>query len=60
MFLTHTNYLKELAFRSQCIRILTIDLTIASIAITHNTALFTRNTVDFAEVPGLRFESWLD
>jgi hypothetical protein len=32
----------------------------AGIAITHDATLLTRNTVDFAQVPGLRFENWLD
>jgi len=30
------------------------------IAITRDATLLTRNTVDFAQVPGLRFENWLD
>jgi tRNA(fMet)-specific endonuclease VapC len=37
-----------------------MDLKIASIAISHDATLLTRNTVDFAQVPGLRFENWLD
>ncbi len=47
-------------FRSQGIRIGTMDLRIACIAITHDATLLTRNTVDFAQVPGLWFENWLD
>jgi len=46
-------------FRRQGIRIGTADLKIACIAIEHDALLLTRNTVDFAKVPGLRFEDWL-
>jgi len=42
------------------IRTGTMDLKIACIALVHGATLLTRNTVDFAKVPGLRFESWLD
>ena len=47
-------------FRRQGIRIGTQDLKIACITIAHDATLLTRNTVDFAQVPGLRFENWLD
>ena len=47
-------------FRSQGVRIGTMDLRIASIALVHDATLLTRNAVDFAQVPGLKFESWLD
>lgn len=47
-------------FRSQGIRIGNMDLRIACIALAHDATLLTRNTVDFAQVPGLRFENWLD
>ncbi len=46
--------------RTQGIRIGTMDLRIACITIEHDATLLTRNTVDFAKVPGLRFENWLD
>ena len=49
-----------LCFRSQGIRIGTMDLQIACIALAHDATLLTRNTVDFAQVPGLRFENRLD
>ena len=47
-------------FRAQGIRIGTMDLKIACIAMAHDALLLTRNRVDFAQVPGLRFENWLD
>ena len=46
--------------RKQGLRIGSMDLKIACIAIEHDATLLTRNTVDFAKVPGLRFENWLD
>lgn len=45
--------------RSQGIRIGTMDLRIACITMEYDGLLLTRNTVDFAQVPGLRFENWL-
>ena len=47
-------------FRSLGIRIGTQDLRIACITLAHDATLLTRNTVDFAQVPGLRFENSLD
>ena len=44
--------------RKQGIRIGTMDLRIASIALSHDSTLLTRNTVDFERVPSLRFEDW--
>ncbi len=44
--------------RRQKIRIGTQDLRIASIAITNNGILVTRNQRDFCRVPGLKFEDW--
>lgn len=46
--------------RKQGIRIGSMDLKIACITIEHDATLLTQNTVDFAKVPGLRFENWLD
>jgi len=37
-----------------------MDLKIACIALARQLTLLTRNTADFAQVPGLRFENWLD
>ena len=47
-------------FRSQGVRIETMDLRIASIVLVHDDILLTRSTVDFAQVPSLKFENWLD
>ena len=47
-------------FQKRRIRIGTMDLKIACIALAHDATLLTRNTVDFAQVPGLRLENWLD
>jgi tRNA(fMet)-specific endonuclease VapC len=44
--------------RRQRIRVSTMDLRIASIALKNNLTLLTRNTVDFERVPGLRIEDW--
>jgi tRNA(fMet)-specific endonuclease VapC len=45
--------------RQQGVRIGTLDLKIACIAIAHDATLLTRNAADFGKVPGLRFENWL-
>ncbi len=37
-----------------------MDLKVASISLAHDVSLLTRNAVDFAKVPDLRFENWLD
>lgn len=44
--------------RQQKIRIGTLDLRIAAIALAHNQIVVTRNTRDFARVPNLRMEDW--
>ena len=41
-------------------RIGPMDLRIACIALAHDATLLTRNVADFRQVPGLRFENWLD
>ena len=48
------------SFRSQGIRIGSMDLKIAAITIVQDATLLTRNVVDFAKIPGLHFENWLD
>lgn len=45
-------------FRKQKVRVATMDLRIASIAIANHMTLLTRNTVDFERVPNLSFEDW--
>jgi len=44
--------------RKQGVRIGTMDLRIACIALTSDFTVLTRNTVDFEKVPGLKFEDW--
>jgi tRNA(fMet)-specific endonuclease VapC len=43
---------------SKRVRIATMDLRIASIALTQGLTMVTRNTRDFAKVPGLVIEDW--
>jgi tRNA(fMet)-specific endonuclease VapC len=47
-------------YRTDGIRIGPMDLKIACIVMAHDATLLTRNAKDFAEVPGLRFENWLE
>jgi len=44
--------------RRQRIRIGTMDLRIAGIALSHNAVLLSRNLSDFGKVPSLRVEDW--
>jgi tRNA(fMet)-specific endonuclease VapC len=44
--------------RRQGIRIGTMDLKIAAVALSHRATLLSRNLVDFRQVPGLRVEDW--
>ena len=44
--------------RSRRVRIATMDLRIASIAISRGLTLLTRNVKDFGRVPGLVTEDW--
>ena len=49
-----------LSLHRQSVRIGSMDLKIASIALSHDATLLTRNTSDFGRVPGLRLANWLD
>jgi len=44
--------------KSQKIRVGTMDLKIASIAISNNAILVSRNLSDFEQIPGLTVEDW--
>jgi tRNA(fMet)-specific endonuclease VapC len=46
--------------RAQRLRLATMDLKIAAIALVNNAILLSANQRDFERVPGLRFENWLD
>ena len=46
--------------RARRVRIGTLDLRIASIALAFHATLLTRNLADFRQVPGFRVENWLD
>ena len=46
------------ALRDQRVRIGTMDLRIASIALAHDMTVLSRNLVDFSRVPGLTVEDW--
>lgn len=48
------------ALRKARIRISTMDLKIASIALSNEALLLSANLRDFEQVPSLRVESWLD
>ncbi len=47
------------ALRAQRIRVSTMDLKIASIAISNGLTLLTANSRDFEQIPGLTIENWL-
>jgi len=46
--------------RREGLRIRSLDLKIACIVLAHDATVLTRNATDFAQVPGLRIENWLD
>jgi len=45
-------------FRQERVRIGTLDLKIAAIALANDATLLTRNITDFGKVPGLHAEDW--
>jgi tRNA(fMet)-specific endonuclease VapC len=47
-------------FRKSGVKIATMDLKTACIAMANNALLLTANRRDFTKVPGLRFENWLE
>jgi len=47
-------------FRKSGIKIGTMDLKMACIAMANNVLFLTANRRDFGKVPGLRFENWLE
>ncbi len=48
----------EFEKRAEGVRIGTMDLRIAAIALSHNFTVLTRNTVDFGKVPALKVQDW--
>lgn len=48
------------ALRSAKIRLGTMDLKIAAIALEHHAKVLSANLADFKQVPGLPVENWLD
>lgn len=50
--------LKFKELKAAKIRISTMDLRIASVALAHDATLVTRNLSDYRQVPGLRAEDW--
>lgn len=46
--------------RSDGVRIGSMDLKIACIALAHDAIVLTRNSVDFNQVSGLRHENWIE
>jgi tRNA(fMet)-specific endonuclease VapC len=46
--------------RQEGLRIGSMDLKIACIALARDATVLTRNAKDFAQVPGLRIENWLE
>lgn len=51
--ITHVQQLRQ-----QRLRMGTMDMKIAGIALAHQAVLLSRNVVDFQHVPGLRVEDW--
>ena len=49
-----------MSLRKSGVKIATMDLKTACVAMANNALLLTANRRDFEKVPGLRFENWLD
>ena len=47
-------------FRKSGVKVATMDLKTACVALANNALLLTANRRDFEKVPGLRFENWLE
>jgi tRNA(fMet)-specific endonuclease VapC len=47
-------------FRNSGVKIGSMDLKMARIAVANNALFLTANRRDFEKVPGLRFENWLE
>jgi tRNA(fMet)-specific endonuclease VapC len=47
-------------FKRQKIRVGTMDLKIAAIAVSTGALLLSRNLADFEQIPGLNVENWID
>ncbi len=47
-------------FRKSGVKIGSMDLKMACIAVANNALFLTANRRDFEKVPGLRFENWLE
>jgi tRNA(fMet)-specific endonuclease VapC len=48
------------ALKGTKLRVGTMDLKIAAIALVNDALLLTANRRDFEQVPGLRFENWME
>jgi len=54
----HTAVIEYQRLQNSKVRVGTMDLKIAAIALAHNALLLSRNITDFRRVPGLRVDDW--
>jgi len=54
----HTAVIEYQRLKNSKVRVGTMDLKIAAIALAHNALLLSRNITDFRRVPGLRVDDW--